>query len=59
MLKIHIDSTVKTPYIIMELNNQKHCYNLDYYAKYRIDKATVYCKEEDFQPEININQLKI
>ena len=55
---IKIDSTATIPYVKFYWNNYGEAYNG--YAIYEnaITRAVIYCKEEDFQPEININELR-
>jgi len=54
---IKTDSSVQTPYV-------KFYFNIaDYYSEYEIyeqciTRAVIYCKEEDFAPEINIDELQ-
>jgi hypothetical protein len=60
-IRIKTDSTVAEPFIIFEVggvtgNPRNRCYELDY--EWMVSSATIYCKETDFQPEININDLR-
>jgi len=52
-VRIKID-TVKIPYVVIkgQYRNQ-HCYN-----EWGFSKIVLYCSEKDFQPQININDLK-
>lgn len=59
MLKIHINDSIKIPYVILDITNENWtCTRLQNMSSAWYNSVTVYCKEEDFQPEININQLK-
>lgn len=59
-IRIKTDSTITVPFVTFDVggisNPQNRCYDLDY--EWRISSATIYCKETDFQPEININDLR-
>jgi hypothetical protein len=54
---IRIDSTVTTPYVKFYWND---CQCATGYAIYEesITRAVIYCRSEDFEPEININELQ-
>lgn len=58
-VRIKIDS-VQEPYvIIVPAYSQDKCFDIDAgHSDWEIRSATVYCKESDFQPEININDLR-
>lgn len=58
-VNIKIDSTVKEPYVkfywikrIRTINEFNSMYNND------VTRVVIYCKDSDFQPELNINDLK-
>ena len=60
-IRIKIDSLVAEPFIIFDIggmtkSTKLRCYELDY--EWMVSSATIYCKENDFQPEININDLR-
>ena len=57
---LKIDSTAKVPYVKFYWNNcgcGYHPNDMQIYER-AITRAVIYCKEEDFAPEININDLK-
>jgi hypothetical protein len=60
MVKIHIIDTLTKPYVTLDLYNEGwtcvRLLNMNPGIWYR--SVTVYCKESDFQPEININDAK-
>lgn len=58
-VNIKIDSTVKEPYVkfywikrIRTINEYNSMYIND------VTRVVIYCKDSDFQPELNINDLK-
>lgn len=61
-VRIKIDSTVIEPYIVFNnsrsyiYNSEGRCYgNLSYHY---VENAIISCRENDFQPDIDINDLK-
>lgn len=58
-VNVRIDSTVIIPYVKFYWNeNNRDESEWSRMYEYDVTKAVVYCKESDFQPEININDLK-
>jgi len=58
-VNIKIDNSVTIPYIKFYWNSGDHYYT-DIFSIYDecITKVVIYCKDSDFIPEININNLK-
>ena len=57
-VNIKIDSTADVPYVKFYWINPRGN-NINGHDVYKlITRTVIYCKEEDFQPEININQLR-
>lgn len=59
-VNIKIDSTIKNPYVKffwheMGVRDESEWRMM---FKYNLTGAVIYCKESDFRPEININDLK-
>ena len=55
-IRIKTDTT-KNPYVIMHMGrNNMSCQEIEY--DFQINYVTIHCKESDFQPEININDLR-
>jgi len=57
-VNIKIDSTAKIPYVKFYWKNHGTTYQGNGIYEHAITRVVIYCKEEDFQPEININELK-
>lgn len=59
-VNIKIDSTVKQPYAKFYWTPRLRYDVSEYNSMYNYDvtRVVIYCKDEDFQPEININDLK-
>lgn len=55
---LKIDSTAKVPYAKFYWYNCGCGYHDMQIYEYAITRAVIYCKEEDFAPEININNLR-
>jgi len=56
-VNIKIDSLTTNPYVKFYWKNTGDVSEFEIY-KYAITRAVIYCREKDFQPEININELK-
>lgn len=57
-VNVKIDSTARIPYIKFYWKNLGSSYSGNAIYENAITRAVIYCKEEDFQPEININELQ-
>jgi hypothetical protein len=57
-VNVKIDSTAKIPYVKFYWKNYGSTYSGNAIYEHSITRAVIYCKEEDFQPEININELR-
>ena len=55
-VNIKIDSTANIPYVKFYYKDY-NCHGHDIY-EYCITRVVIYCKDDDFRPEININELK-
>ena len=60
-VNIKIDSTVTEPYVTFEWSGMESSnvpeMRSDIY-EWHVRRATIHCKDSDFQPDININDLK-
>ena len=56
-VNIRIDSTIKVPYIKFYWAKYSHNGGYNIY-EYDITRAVIYCKNEDFKPEINFSELR-
>ena len=57
-VNIKIDSTAKIPYVKFYWSDYGSIYKGFQIYEKAITRVVIYCKDEDFQPEININNLK-
>ena len=57
-VNIKIDSTAKIPYVKFYWSDYGSIYRGFQIYEKAITRVVIYCKDEDFQPEININNLK-
>lgn len=57
-VNIKIDSSANNPYVKFYWKNRGSVYSGNLIYENAITRAVIYCKEEDFQPEININELR-
>ena len=55
-VNIKIDSTANIPYVKFYYKDYNY-HGYDIY-EYCITRVVIYCKDDDFRPEININELK-